>query len=113
MFHRNLDFQIVGAYRITYVTDDDEADDFSDLHQSRKQLRSLSLDSFDKFCRSGSMGKEDRQKRRNQAGDYEEEEDDDDDGFVRRELDTVSPAAETIEGNWKLYIETKFCQYKK
>ena len=58
------------------------------------------------------MGKEDRQKRRNQAGD-DEDDDDYDDGFVRRELDTVSPAAETIEGNWKLYIETKFCQYKK
>lgn len=99
--YSSLDFQIIGAYRITYVSDDD-VDGFDELHQTRKQLRSLSLDSFDKFCRSGSMSKEDRHRNRSQTG--EEDDDDGDNGFVRRELNAVSPAAETIEGNQKLNI---------
>jgi len=85
-----------GAYRITYVTDDDDDDVVDDnLHQTRNQLRSLSLDSFDKFCRSGSMSKEEKQKSTNANEDGDD--DDDDNGFVRRELNTVSPPADEIE----------------
>ena len=111
---------IEGAYRITYVTDEDGDDDLDidgdddddDLHESRQQLRSLSLDSFDKFCRSGSVGKEDRRKDRHQArvnGDncYGDDDEDDDDSFVRRELQAVSPAAEDIEGRCELCGDMK------
>ena len=95
---------VAGAYRITYVTDEDDDDIVGDnLHQTRRQLRSLSLDSFDKFCRSGSMSKEEKQKstHANEDGD---DEDDDDNGFVRRELNAVSPPADEMEGKWKFPI---------
>ena len=102
-FKNNFLVIVPGAYRITYVTDDDDDDVVDDnLHQTRKQLRSLSLDSFDKFCRSGSMSKEEKQKSTNANEDGDD--DDDDNGFVRRELNTVSPPADEIEGKWEFLV---------
>ncbi|XP_065061509.1 uncharacterized protein LOC135688540 isoform X2 [Rhopilema esculentum] len=80
------------AYRITYVSNEDFDDNVDHLRQSRNKERSLSLDSFDRFCRSGSTNKDDRDKSR---GAYDED-DEDDDEFVRRELDRPSPPADAV-----------------
>ena len=76
--------------------DDDDDDDDANIRRTRNHLRSVSLDSFDKFCRSGSVSKEDRNKKRHKAGN--DDDDDDDDGFVERELEAISPRVEAIEG---------------
>ena len=70
------------------------------MERARRKMRSVSLDSFDRFCRSGSVNREDRDRLRSDATDYDFDEDDD---VMRRQINVASPAIEAMEG---LYVFT-------
>eukprot|EP00112_Aurelia_sp_Birch-Aquarium-sp1_P006578 Seg1722.8 transcript_id=Seg1722.8/GoldUCD/mRNA.D3Y31 product="Pleckstrin-like domain-containing family M member 2" protein_id=Seg1722.8/GoldUCD/D3Y31 len=87
------------AYRITYVSDDDDDDADNVTHsdhmeRAHQKMRSVSLDSFDRFCRSGSVNREDRDRLKSDATEHDY---DDDDDAIRRQINVASPGIEAME----------------